>query len=132
MNTVAFQQQLNKMNLPLITKEGILNVIDMKVEDEKDRLVSMMNHMEDRLTLKMDNMETRLNARMDSIESSLNARMDSIEIRLDQRIDKVELRIDNVEKSLGKRMDLMLWFMGVGFTLLSVLISLFGLAVVNH
>ena len=139
MNTVLLQRQLSKMDLPRNTKEGLLNVIDMKVEDEKDKLVTMMNHMEDRLTLRMDSMEAQMNARMDSMETQMNARMDNMEAqmnarmdKMDVRIDGVELRIDHLDTSLNKRMDTICWCMGIGFTILSVLITLVGLAVVNR
>ena len=74
---------------------AIVALIDLKTEDDMDRVLN-----------KLDVMQNRLDARLGSLEKSVDARLTSLE-------KSVDARFNSLEKSVDARFNMLYWLIGL-------------------
>ena len=85
------------------------------------RIVDHIVQVEEELKALRQTMEIRF----ESMEKRFEARFESTEKRFEARFEAINARFESIEK----RFTILQWFMGIGFTIISILIAVFGLFV---
>ena len=91
--------KLEALALQLNEKErlAIAGLIDLKTEDDMDKVLN----------------------KLDAIESKFDAKFDTIESKFDAKFDAVDAKFDTLERRFSD----FRWFIGGGFTLIGILIT---------
>ena len=88
--------------LPEDSKQAITALIDLKVEDNMDKVLN-----------KLDSMTEIFNARFELLENTVDVRLKA----LDDKIDIVDGKIDTKFDALTHRVNAIYWFIGIAVTL---------------
>jgi hypothetical protein len=72
--------------------------------------------------LQMDKRFESLQIQMDQRFGAMDKRFESLQIQMDRRFESVDKRFEAIDK----RFSSLQWFMGIGLTMLALLITLFG------
>lgn len=88
--------------LPPENRAATLALIDMKTEDDMDKVLN-----------RLDSMQTKFDAKFDAIESKFDAKFDAIESKFDSRFSELDSKIGNIR-----------WFIGTGFALIGAILVL--------
>jgi len=85
------------------------------------------------MNARFEAMEKRFEAmdkRFEALQREMNARFEAVEKRFEALQREMNARFEAVDKrfeAVERRLNFMQWFMGAGFTVVSILIALFGL-----
>jgi hypothetical protein len=132
-NTQTTIAQLKEELIPLIKsvvheelKANITATIEEFIRQNELRakelsLIERIVRVEEELKALRQTMEVRF----ESMEKRFEARFEAI----DARFESMEIRFEARFESMEKRFTALQWFMGIGFTIISILIAVFGLFV---
>ena len=90
---------------------------DFYLYEKIGKMESDVEYLKEDVNRRFDDMEKSIDKRFDDV----NRKFDNMEKSIDRRFDDVNRRFDNVDR----RFDRMYILMGLGFTVLAILISLF-------
>ena len=98
--------KLEALALQLNEKErlAIAGLIDLKTEDDMDKVLN-----------KLDAIESKFDAKFDAVD----AKFDAIKSDFDVKFDAVDAKFDTLERRFSD----FRWFIGGGFTLIGILIT---------
>jgi len=88
--------------LPAESRRAITTLIDLKTEDNMDKVLN-----------KLDSMTETFNARFELLEKTVDVRLKA----LDDKIDIVDGKIDTKFDALTHRVNAIYWFIGIAVTL---------------
>ncbi len=84
-------------NIPENQREGVLNLIDMKTNDNLEKVLNAITHLENKV---------------DTLESKMDTKINALEIKMDTKINALEAKISTIY-----------WILGVIITLIIAMIS---------
>ncbi|MBS9781917.1 MAG: hypothetical protein KGV56_05415 [Gammaproteobacteria bacterium] len=90
-------------NLPNRGKTAILALIDTKMSNDMDKVLTKLDAMESKFDARLDAMESKFDARLDAMESKFDARLDAMESKFDARLDAMESKFDAKFEATDKR-----------------------------
>ncbi len=95
----------------------IVALIDLKTEEDMDKVLNKLSSMEKSFDARLDSMEKSFDARMDSME----ARMDSMEKSVGTRLDSIERTFDAklsaMDHKIDTKINTLYWFVGIAVTI---------------
>ncbi len=89
---------------------AIVALIDLKTEEDMDKVLNKLDAMQAGFHARMDSMEKSFDTRLDSMEKTVDARFDSMEKTVDARLTAMDHKIDT-------KINALYWFVGVSVTL---------------
>ena len=99
---------------------GIRGLLVSAIDDIVDEVISLED-------AKVSNSDLKLVIQgMESGFKQMNAQFEAMQKQMDTRFEAMQKQIDVRFVSVDKRFDSMQWLIGIGFTLLALLIALFG------
>jgi flagellar capping protein FliD len=106
--------------------------IDERFESVDKRFESIQLQMDNRFE-SMDKRFESLQIQMDKRFESMDKRFESLQIQMDKRFESMDKRFESLQiqmdkrfENVDKRFSSLQWFMGIGLTMLALLITLFG------
>jgi chaperonin cofactor prefoldin len=67
--------------------------------------------------------------RFEVLQREMDKRFEALQREMDKRFEAMEVRFEAIDKrfeAIEKRLNFMQWFIGIGFTIVSILIALFS------
>ncbi|WP_353683988.1 hypothetical protein V4D30_08920 [Thermodesulfovibrio sp. 3907-1M] len=112
-----------------------LSIIEriIRVEEELKALREIENARFDAMQERFEVIQQQMKAYHEAVDKRFEAiqqQMKAYHEAVDKRFEAVEKRFEAVDKrfeALERRVQFLQWFMGVGFTFISILIAIFGL-----
>ena len=101
-------------NIEEFIRQNELRAKELSLIERIVRVEEELKALRQTMEVRFESMEKRFEARFEAID----ARFESMEIRFEARFESME-----------KRFTALQWFMGIGFTIISILIAVFGLFV---
>ena len=116
--------KLEALALQLNEKErlAIAGLIDLKTEDDMDKVLNKLDAIESKFDAKFDTIESKFDAKFDAVD----AKFDAIKSDFDAKFDAVDAKFDAFDAkfdTLERRFSDFRWFIGGGFTLIGILIT---------
>ncbi|GAB5045692.1 hypothetical protein [Thermodesulfovibrio sp. TK110] len=119
---------LSKQQVEALVKELIADFVRQNEQRAKElSIIERVIRVEEELKALKEIENARFDAtekRFEALQREMNARFDATEKRFEALQREMNARFDAMEK----RLTFMQWFMGIGFTFISILIAIFGLA----
>ena len=112
--------KLEALALQLNEKErlAIAGLIDLKTEDDMDKVLNKLDAIESKFDAKFDAFDAKfdaVDAKFDAIKSDFDAKFDAV----DAKFDAFDAKFDTLERRFSD----FRWFIGGGFTLIGILIT---------
>ena len=92
--------------LPEDSKQAIAALIDLKVEDNMDKVLN-----------KLDSMTETFNARFELLEKTVDVRLKALDEKIDAGLKNLDDKIDTKFDALTHRINAIYWFIGAVVTL---------------
>ena len=130
--------KLEALALQLNEKErlAIAGLIDLKTEDDMDKVLNKLDAIESKFDAKFDAFDAKfdaVDAKFDAIKSDFDAKFDAVDAKFDAiksdfdvKFDAVDAKFDAFDAkfdTLERRFSDFRWFIGGGFTLIGILIT---------
>jgi chaperonin cofactor prefoldin len=121
-NELPFRQPV-KSERELDLFERII-VIETELKNLGVRMDERFDAMEKRFEALQKQMDERFNA-MDKRFEAMDKRFEALQHQMDYRFEAVQKQMDERFTAVDKRFSSMQWFMGIGFTVLALLMSVY-------
>jgi len=108
MDVSVLQSQLDAINVNRQTKQGILTVIDLKVNSEMKEVL-----------MKIDSLEKRMDQRFELVDQ----RFEAMEQRFGQRFEVVDRRFDEMEQRFSTQFSMLKWMIGILAAMMSAMMT---------
>jgi len=111
---------------PKAIKRFVLSIL----EKQESRSIEILESIK-LLAERMNSMEKEMNIRFEAVDKRFEAvdkRFESVDKRFEDLIHHMDKRFESVDKrfeSVDKRFAMVQWLMGIGFTMLAVLMSVY-------
>jgi len=107
--------------------ESLQREMNARFETMNNRFEALQKEMNARF----ETLQKEMNARFEALQKEMNARFEAVDKRfeaMDKRFEAVEKRFEAMDKrfeAMEKRLTFIQWFIGIGFSLLTLIVTLY-------
>jgi len=119
-----FESLQREMNVKF---ESLQREMNARFETMNNRFEALQKEMNARF----ETLQKEMNARFEALQKEMNARFEAVDKRfeaMDKRFEAVEKRFEAMDKrfeAMEKRLTFIQWFIGIGFSLLTLIVALY-------
>ena len=107
---------------------AIAGLIDLKTDDDRDKVLRKLDTIESRFDAKFEAMDIKFDAKFEAMDAKFDTRLDAMESKFDTRLEAMDNKFDAKFEAIDTRLDALenrfgdfKWFVGAGFALLGIL-----------
>ena len=104
----------------------------VRVEEELRHQRELMREGFEKMDLRFADMQKYMDKRFEAMDKrfevaqlSINQRFESMQLSINQRFEAMDTRFEDMIKYMNSRFSSLQWLMGIGFTLITVLMSIY-------
>ena len=86
-------------------------------------VLKMMDKRFEQVDKRFEEMRTDMNSRFEEMRSDMNNRFEEMYNNMNSRFEQVDKRFEYTHADMNRRFNMMMWFTGIGFTLITTIIT---------
>ena len=113
--------QLRYSEIDLDIRERIVRV-EEELKNQRELIYEVLKMMDKRFEEMLTNTNSRfeqVDKRFEEMRTDMNSRFEQV----DKRFETVDKRFEEINSNMNSRFNMMMWFMGLGFTIITAFIA---------
>ena len=101
MKTNQLNKEIQKLNLPDEQKSAILQIIDLKTEDNMEKVLNRMDLIQAEMRSIRDSLQSEIGSIRDSLQSEIGSIRDSLQSEIGSVRDSMRAEISGIKYMIG-------------------------------